>query len=204
MPTFISIHRRSNETKMRQRSMSAKFHPPPSVSFGRMRASVAAVAAVAFCAVAVRLSRRRLTKLRTGFKLEMASGLREALVVQRELEARYSEQSHELARVHAAGHEVAAKATEAAETSAQALELLAAQAAALAAAQAAAKAEELEAQLETAQSALEAMNRAQRGVGRLGLAVPPPPDGLVPTAGWTRCVAAMQAVDAGYAKWVRL
>ena len=169
-----------------------------------MRASVAAVAAVAFCAVAVRLSRRRLAELRAGFKLEMDSALREALVVQRELEARHTEQSHELARVHAARQEVAAKVTEAVETSAQALALLAAQAAAQAAALAAAQAEELEAQLETAQSALEAMNRAQRCVGRLGLAVPPPPGGLVPTAGWTRCVAAMEAVDAGYAKWVRL
>ena len=59
----------------------------------------------------------------------------------------------------------------------------------------------LEAQLETAQRALGVMNRAQRGVDRLGLSVPQPPPGLVPTPGWSRCVAALEAVDAGYAKW---
>ena len=45
------------------------------------------------------------------------------------------------------------------------------------------------------------MNRAQRGVDRLGLTVPPRPPGLVPNSGWSRCVAALEAVDAGYAKW---
>ena len=59
----------------------------------------------------------------------------------------------------------------------------------------------LEEQLETAQRALEVMNRAQRGVDRLGLTVPPRPPGLVPNSGWSRCVAALEAVDAGYAKW---
>ena len=66
---------------------------------------------------------------------------------------------------------------------------------------AAAQVSALEAQLETAQRALEVMNRAQRGVDRLGLYMPPPPPGLVPTPGWSRCVAALKAVDAGYAKW---
>ena len=60
---------------------------------------------------------------------------------------------------------------------------------------------ELEAQLESSQRALEVMNRAQRGVARLGLDVPPRPAGLVPTEGWRRCVAALEAVDAGYSKW---
>ena len=66
---------------------------------------------------------------------------------------------------------------------------------------AAAQVSALEAQLETAQGALQVMNRAQRGVDRLGLYMPPPPPGLVPTPGWSRCVAALEAVDAGYAKW---
>jgi hypothetical protein len=55
----------------------------------------------------------------------------------------------------------------------------------------------LEEQLETAQRALGVMNRAQRGVDRLGLTVPSRPPGLVPTPGWSRCVAALEAVDAG-------
>ena len=112
----------------------------------------------------------------------------------------------EIARATAALAQSAELATEATEAKEQAagwvtaladLTVQATQAKELAAAQVSA----LEAQLETAQRALEVMNRAQRGVDRLGLYMPPPPPGLVPTPGWSRCVAALKAVDAGYAKW---
>ena len=58
----------------------------------------------------------------------------------------------------------------------------------------------LTSKLERLQDALNVMNRAQRDLHVC--AIPEQPD-LVPTAGWTKCMAALQAVEDGYARFAK-